>query len=730
MDPVRAIRFAMGLDRIGLRAGGTPGSPPSTCHRIPGSETILIRIRRRILRAVSRATRARDSGGLTAIGDLSPPSYIYMSSPAADLVCRIGNPQIAGLPEPSLRVRQAADSIIGHTFDLLGSGPREVRIDRDADPNWEAAFSMLTEGLPEEYRRQYVPIDWHVDFVSGHRWDPQESFLDVRVAPVPNTEIKIPRELSRFQHVGALAHGGSERDGIEFLLQTADWIAANPVRRGVNWASTMDVAIRAVNWLWGLRLLAQAIDRFPRSVAVILQALHEHGRHIEDNLDFYEEAATNHYLANVAGLLYIGACCPAFPEADRWVHFGIQELVSEMEREVYPDGADFEASTHYHRLVAEIFLSSTLVAQRLSTSRRAGIAGLELRAWRRAPRLYPLSALGVTIDLPQVFPEWYLDRLNRMVGFTSALTKQNGLVPQFGDNDSGRLHKLDRAEPVDVRDHRHLCAVGGRLFGRVDLMATGAPSDWEGELLAGGLQGIPSRAEVSSASKTCHSFPHAGLVVLRNGPAYLAITCGPNGQNGRGGHGHNDKGAFDLSIGADDFVADGGSLAYTSNVSLRNAFRSSQAHSTAWVKDREQEPLPPGLGGLFHLPERVFRRLEVIDEGTVVCEHHGYDSIHRRTFSLTKNKLNITDELSVEDEWRVGLNLDPSVGVEVRRDGRAWMATLVHDSGRRVEVRMDGVSALVVRDGFFSRAFGVRVENRQLVGTAAEERVVSTLTWD
>ena len=99
----------------------------------------------------------------------------------------------------SPRVIQDADKIVGHVFDLLGSGPTN---------------------LP-------YPIDWHVDFKSGYRWSPGVHWQNIEV-PVGMGDIKVPWELSRLQHMPLLAEaylqGKDEKYLREFRSQLEDWI--------------------------------------------------------------------------------------------------------------------------------------------------------------------------------------------------------------------------------------------------------------------------------------------------------------------------------------------------------------------------------------------------------------------------------------------------------------------------------------------------------------------------
>jgi hypothetical protein len=616
---------------------------------------------------------------------------------------------------------EAAAWVIAHRFDLLGSGPV---LNTDSDVARQARIRRLAMEVPETTVARYLPIDWHVDFRSGYRWSPDAYYLDVAIAPVAGADIKVPRELSRFQHVGALALGREGDGADEFALQVLDWITANPLRRGVNWACTMDVAIRAANWIWGLRLFEKTLASYPAVSFEILRSLYEHGYHIEQNLEYYEECTSNHYLANVAGLLYIGAACPEFPEADRWVLFGLQELVSEMRRQVYEDGGDSEASTHYHRLVAEIFLSCAALAERLSPERRARLRGADISGHRVKPLLRSYEAEGIRLD-PRgpVLPPSFYQRLSLMVEFTATLTKPNGLVPQFGDNDSARLHKLCPIEGDDSRDHRHILAVAGELFGRTDLKDAGSRYRLEGDLVAGGIPPpITTVGHNGRSQSVTRLFPRSGIVVTKRDSIYLAVTCGPNGQGGRGGHGHNDKLSFELNVGGLDFIVDGGCFTYTGDPRTRNEFRSTWAHNTIAVEGMEQDRWTEGQEGLFRLPERSRPAIVDVSESRIAGEHYGFGVPHRRTFHLLDGKLMIEDHLGdgehiLSSRASFVLNLDPAVTWkrEASSGDTTFRVHLMRPEGVQLIVDLVGFARIIPKEGFFSRGYGLRVSNTRLL---------------
>lgn len=632
-------------------------------------------------------------------------------------------------PPAGGKAQQAlAAAIRAHRFRLLSPVACDVTID---DPARKARIAALAEGLPQVAVADYRPIDWHCDARCGYRWPANQLYLDVPVAPSAGADIKFPRELSRFQHIGALAQDDVDAGGVEFLLQAIDWIEANPVRRGVNWACTMDVALRAVNWIWGLRLFEPVALPHPRIVRLIANSLRDHGLHIADNLEYYPDCTGNHYLANIAGLIYIGASCPAIPEADLWLSFGIQELMSEMGRQVYEDGADYEASSHYHRLVADMFTSCAAVIERLPAERRARLRRVRPEEWRHQPRLRPLADAGVDLAAAgQLLPMGFYDRLTRMAEYTATLTKPNGRVPQFGDNDSARAHFLLPGIADNFSDHAHLPATVGILLDRADLVQSGSRAVDEALLVAGDLRGRIASPPARSLDRPVVLFPRAGVAVSRAGRAWVAMTCGPNGQGGRGGHGHNDKNAFELNVGGCDFVVDGGCPVYTAAPAMRNRYRSTAVHSTVVVEGVEQDQWAPGPAGLFRLPERSSPHLEVAADGWIVGTHRGFGAVHQRRLRLEAGRLLIEDELDDNRQRVIVFNLDPAVTVEALNSDRDRVTgRFRHIGGEEIGFTIVGATSPTVDAGAFGRGYGEPVDNLRFSAQLTKPIVTSELRW-
>jgi hypothetical protein len=260
----------------------------------------------RLTRPVTAAYgRWRDARQTTYLPPTAAPLTLlryFKPIPLSDLEPYVN--QIAGL----------SDSYLHHRFDLLGSGWRVIhhgmacpgvedhRYDSgpsERDPMERLRGRVNPANLPESQRiwrlvdPGYAPIDWHLDFKSGYRWREDTWYKDIRFGHQPGVDIKVPWELARGQHLPTLAWAYAfasqgddrfqppERYVREFRSQVLDFSATNPPRFGVNWHTTMDVAIRAANWLAAYDLFRAYEAPFDAGFEADFQrSILQHGEHI------------------------------------------------------------------------------------------------------------------------------------------------------------------------------------------------------------------------------------------------------------------------------------------------------------------------------------------------------------------------------------------------------------------------------------------------------------------
>jgi hypothetical protein len=398
----------------------------------------------------------------------------------------------------------------------------------------------------------------------------------------------------------------------------------------------MDVAIRAANMLvaWDLFRASGMIfdDGFEAELAAAMLA---HGRYIVEFLEWHDNPRANHYLCDIAGLAFIAAYLPCSPETDVWLAFATQQLALEIDRQFMRDGAHFEASTSYHRLAAETALYAVALILGLPADKRRALSEYDCRRWRRQPPLAPPPVVWPPFSLAS------LSKLARAAHFAFDVTKPSGDMVQIGDGDSGRFLRLAPALELkaDVPQERYLDAssliaaangvfdtglrtsaasvvemeiVAGLAGGeRLSLASLGAASAFRGHLTdesaAQSATRVVIRPPRSGALRELETlvYPDFGLFIWRNSCSFISVRCGPIGQNGNGGHAHNDQLAVEIEMDRVAWARDPGTYIYRPDFVARNQYRSAMAHFVP----RHGHAEPADLIAHFRLQDRAQARV-------------------------------------------------------------------------------------------------------------------------
>ena len=362
-------------------------------------------------------------------------------------------------------LKKVSKLYLEHRFDLLGSGWVKYNYDSEAIgvegnryyQNEKFEIANLVSKPNAQYSKEiyslvddgYEPIDWQKDFKSGFRWSANEWYLNQRNSLV-GVDIKVPWEIGRLQHLPQFAISCAiDYDELlikEFRNQICDFIALNPPRFGVQWTCTMDVGIRVANMLIAYDIFKQMDktnildEKFDR---IFSQSIYEHGVHIVNNLEYGENLTSNHYLSDIVGLLFVASYLECNDEINTWLGFAIQEVISEMQKQFYEDGSNFEASTSYHRLSSELIVFSTALILGLDKEKCEALQNYKIDNWKVQPKLKSYKEQEYKVmDNKVVLPSWYIDRLYKSGKFTKDITKPTDEIVQFGDNDSGRFFRL------------------------------------------------------------------------------------------------------------------------------------------------------------------------------------------------------------------------------------------------------------------------------------------------
>jgi hypothetical protein len=412
------------------------------------------------------------------------------------------------------QLERLAESVLAHRFPLLGS---------------------TIETGPE--------IHWRRDYVHGHesglRYFRLMPYLDFAQVG----DHKAIWELNRHQHLVLTAQAYRLTGRREFVDETArqleSWFTQNPFPQGMNWASALEVAFRALSWIWVYHLLGDALPEATRQR--LTTALYRHGLHLESNLSVYFSPNT-HLLGEAVALHALGVLFPEFQAASRWQRAGAELVRAQMEAQVRDDGSHFEQSTYYHVYAVDLFLLHAVFTETSAA---------------------------------------YKAKLERMAEYLWALLGPEGEIPVLGDDDGGRVF-----HPYGERTR----------FGRATLAACAVffnrawpcePSDaaeiaawWFGpRALAHTVPWKPRNVS--------EFFPDSGVAVMTDGYTHIVIdTLG----FGAGGAGHSHAHALSIVCrrGPREILIDPGTYTYVVSAEQRDRFRGTAAHNTVRVDGADQ----------------------------------------------------------------------------------------------------------------------------------------------
>lgn len=529
-------------------------------------------------------------------------------------------------------------------------------------------------------------INWRRDPLSGYEW-PLLFHADISFLRKDGSDVRVLWELNRFNHLltlgRAYAATRDERFSLEFFRQLESWRRQNPVGRGANWACAMEVALRAMNLLAAFELFRESQELTEERLLMLLKTLDQHGAHIRRNLEFSYIATSNHYLSDVVGLLWLGVMLPELEAARAWREFALRQMLREMDKQVLEDGADFEASTGYHRLVLELFLYSFLLC-------RENNLEIEERYWQK---------------------------LKRMLEYLRATLRPDGRAPLIGDTDNGRILPVKRR---DAADHAFLLALGAVIFNEPRFkISRRAPLELLWVLGRDGMRAFDSLPEAAT-EETSRGFTEAGVYILRERDLYLHLNAGGIGARGRGSHGHNDALSIEVSACNVSFIVDPGTYVYTADLKERHRFRSVRYHSTVEVDGMEQNTTnlsTPFVMGDEARP-RVLRWETSADEDLIVAEHRGYTRLQLPVFCVRVVRFDkrrrywlVEDALLGSGEHDFDFRFHFASGLEVTVSEQG-VSALDEGTGARLMIAPLTLSVEPELDRLFtSRDYGVKTES-------------------
>jgi len=448
---------------------------------------------------------------------------------------------------------------------------------------------------------------WHYE-PRANAWWPRIDAARVLARAPAGFDARLTWELNRGHEWVVLARAWAAtgkaqyRESLDHDIQS--WRDANPLGIGINWASPMEAAIRIHSLVWASAFLrGESLGRWAAMI-------HEHAAFVRRNLSQFS-SANNHLIIELSGILVAARALGQPTEP------ALATLEREVTRQIHEDGVNAEMATHYHAFVLEALL---LVA-------------------------YLERCYGVTSSVIDA-------AIMRMADYLAELRCDDGSLLQQGDSDDGVI--VPMFEP-DYAAHLVEAAAA--------LRTPKAPvSKHEGVLWITNGAG----AEPTTTPKRSRRFQASGQVILHCAELHVAFDAGPFGFGALAAHAHADALAITVAIHGRRVLVDRGTYRYNGCREQRDLFRSTAAHNTVQIGDREQARM---VGPFLwrDTPRVVIERCRLDSDGDVVeAFHDGFaPATHRRRLVRHRGALLVIDSVDTADTCTARYHFPPELRVHI-----------------------------------------------------------------
>ena len=725
------------------------------------------------------------ANSIAKMSDMRASTYSEPSETSEDFpFSYVTIPSDEFLKENAPLIKELSDLFYEHYFNLLGSGWIRVYPGMRAYGIEDYKYSFeenifdrkkwLQSHLSSNNFKKsqeiyllidanYKPIDWQLDFKSGYRWKESIWHKDIQYGHLLGADIRVPWELGRMQHLPYFAYAAACSlrgfEGFrnptdyykEFKNQVLCFISSNPPRFGVQWMTAMDVSLRAINWLVAYDLFCElgfSEDKvFKR---LFIASLRDHKKFIIDNLEWSSGMRGNHYLLNLAGLLFLTAYLPTNCESTSTLSFVLQELNNEIEYQFLDDGGNFEASSSYHLFACETLMWCVYIINALPEEKTLLLDHYDKKSWQGKKKLLPKSKQRFEIDLATkkiLLSETFYSKFKKIIEFSEAILDVNSETAQIGDNDGGFFLMLQL--PYSFTDKKTIAdylnfkenikfTEAGKFIKK---NTTGKQSISEFISLFYGSS-INNQSYLTSLQKKdlklfdrqeiqentninqpkAIELPDFGLFIYDCHYYRAYVRCGSIGQKGKGGHSHNDQLSLCLTCGGKAIFVDPGTYLYTAIHEKRNLFRSVKMHNTLGFDDEEQNLWNSrDKDDLFWIvKDRTKARHLQIGNSFFVGEHRGFGVAHTRKIEFKLNHISGEDFLEQKGKKTVSFHLHPLALCEIELNQKK---AVIKRNTSIIELSANG--ATLTLDNYpYSDSYGY-LQNAKVIKVDTEKNVIN-----
>lgn len=535
-----------------------------------------------------------------------------------------------------------------HAADLLLAG------------TWPVFGKSVVLGMPPKWRVDSLtgiesPLTYGMNLAIGNRaivgdikylWEPARHLEWVRLA-----------------QAWAITKDSKYLTGLAVCVSS--WLNDAPYPLGPHWSSSLELAIRLINWSMVWQLIGQEDselwqgDEGQRLLRAWYLHIYQSMFFIRHHLSRHS-SANNHLIGELAGLYIACSAWPKWNDCIVWRKFAKDELAQEVLLQNTEDGVNREQAISYQQFVFEFIFWAGKAAE----------------------------------STDDAFTAAYWDRLCRMAEWIALLRDYGGHIPNIGDADDGYVSRL--FPQLEHDPYAQTLHIAGEVFGIAAWKQTAPIS-----LASLWCLSVPLYKSVSFVPEFNHSRYLAGGGYAVVGSDFglpsevkLVLDSGPLGYLGIAAHGHADALSVLLSVAGQPVLVDAGTYSYHADGGWRDYFRGTFAHNTMSINGLDQSV----SGGKFMWVKHCATQLEHFqcsdDSIRWAASHTGYARlsskvIHRRCVAYypLEKKITILDELESAEDCDVSINWQHAANVKVKLQTKGWGISL---NGYEINVVVNG----------------------------------------
>ena len=555
---------------------------------------------------------------------------------------------------------QSAEAYLHNEWHLFGRTIPEPEINWHFDP----------------YLQQTAPLNFGYDI--NHR---DESVCG---------DIKFTWEKNRHHHLTVLAVAYASTEDEQYAeavrVQILSWIEQNPVFIGVNWTHPLEQGIRLLSWVWCERLLrgSDAHAKLFGSDSPVWLSIYQHMKFIRETF-CSGSSANNHLLGEMVGLY---AACKAFPvhkDCGKWAELAKCVLEEELPKQTFDSGLNKEQAFGYQFFVLDFAMTALLEGRYFNDP----------------------------------FSSEFEEVTRKMLDVIPKVTDAGGHYPRYGDADEGKGLQL---YPDGNAREAWLFRLGRRyLNAEVSVVDGGELTEALYSQLLDGESKVTPAADIQSTQQSV-GFEDAGVYVLSDkrgekDEIFVLADAGLLGFLSIAAHGHADALSFTMSVGGCPIFVDPGTYTYYPKPNWRSWFRSTQAHNTVMVDERDQSV----QGGSMLWTQKAATTVKQWTGGdtpVLMAAHDGYAPlVHSRTLKLENRKLYISDLFSGGGaetlEWN--FHLHPNCSVECNGS-----VAVIRCKDCLVRLALPDQCKVTVENGQYSEIYSTKVDARIIRATVRD----------